>query len=155
MIRAGKYTIEDNGFTVETVSAGGTVRQVLVAELPGGITNTALEAFCAGPVEVLDEDGNVVQTHTGPFAVLSHGLKLVRANPESDVAVLTARVASLEAELLTAKNAKENAQNELASLSTQLSSLRVSMATASAGDSATLDGNKATEAAVNADADSL
>lgn len=155
MIRAGKYTIEDQGFTVETVNVGGTSRQVLIAELPSGITNTALEAFCAGPVEALDEAGNVVQTHTGPFTILSHGLKLVRENPESDVAVLTARVASLEAELLTERNEKVNAKSELASLSAQLSTLRVSMAANPTVAEPAVLGKEETDASVKADANSL
>lgn len=129
MIRAGNYTISDNGFTVDTVSVGGNVRQALVVELPGGITNTALAAFCEGPIEVLDEEGNVLQTYTGPFNVLSHGLKFTRASTDGDVAALTARVNDLEAELLTVKSAKESAVEELASLSQQLSEMKSTMAT--------------------------
>ena len=75
MIRAGKYTVEDSGFTVTTERIGGLPRQAVVVELPGGITGTALDALCAGPIEVLNEKGEVVQTHTGPFRITTHGLK--------------------------------------------------------------------------------
>ena len=129
MIRAGNYTISDNGFTVDTVNVGGNIRQALIVELPGGITNTALAAFCAGPIEVLDEEGNVLQTYTGPFNVLSHGLKFARASTDGDVAALTERVNDLEAELLTVKSAKESAVEELASLSQQLTAITSTMAT--------------------------
>jgi hypothetical protein len=136
MIRAGNYTISDNGFTVDTVNVGGNVRQALVVELPGGITNTALTAFCEGPIEVLDEEGNVLQTYTGPFNILSHGLKFTRASTDGDVAALTARVNDLEAELLTVKSAKESAVEELASLSQQLSAMKSTMAAEDASSDA-------------------
>lgn len=86
MIRAGKYTVEDSGFTVTTERIGGLPRQAVVVELSGGITGTALDALCAGPIEVLNEKGEVVQTHTGPFRIATHGLKLVREDQSGDVA---------------------------------------------------------------------
>ena len=124
MIQAGTYTIEDNGFTTNMETVGGVNQQTLIVELPGGITNTALNAFCAGPIEVLDADGNVTQTYTGPFRIVSHGLKFARASADSDVAVLTDRIAALEAQLGTVSNEKENAVEQLASLQEQLSALR-------------------------------
>ncbi len=99
MIRAGKYTVEDSGFTVTTERIGGLPRQAVVVELPGGITGTALDALCAGPIEVLNEKGEVVQTHTGPFHIATHGLKLVREDQSGDVAALASQVATLEAAL--------------------------------------------------------
>ncbi|MEG2679222.1 MAG: hypothetical protein RR949_04715 [Oscillospiraceae bacterium] len=150
MIRAGNFTIQDNGFAVETVSVGGTSRQAIIAELPGGISDKALAAFCAGPIDVLDETGAVVQTHTGPFSILSHGLKLARTSADGDVAVLSARVTDLEAELKTANNAKENANRELASLSEQLKSLQVAAPTVNSPKSSGETGGT-----VNANAGSL
>ena len=53
MIKAGNHTVSDKGFTVVTENIGGVPRQAVVAELPGGISDEALAAFCAGPIEVL------------------------------------------------------------------------------------------------------
>ena len=101
MIKAGNHTVSDKGFTVVTENIGGVPRQAVVAELPGGISDEALAAFCAGPIEVLAEDGSTAATYTGPFRVVSHGLKLTRTSEDSDVAALTAQVAELEAKLST------------------------------------------------------
>ena len=69
MIKAGNHTVSDKGFTVVTENIGGVPRQAVVAELPGGISDEALAAFCAGPIEVLAEDGSTTATYTGPFRV--------------------------------------------------------------------------------------
>ena len=90
MIKAGNHTVSDKGFTVVTENIGGVPRQAVVAELPGGISDEALAAFCAGPIEILAEDGSTTATCTGPFRVVSHGLKLTRTSEDSDVAALTA-----------------------------------------------------------------
>ena len=84
MIKAGNHTVSDKGFTVVTENIGGVPRQAVVAELPGGISDEALAAFCAGPIEVLAEDGSTTATYTGPFRVVSHGLKLTRTSEDSD-----------------------------------------------------------------------
>ena len=91
MIKAGNHTVSDKGFTVVMENIGGVPRQAVVAELPGGISDEALAAFCAGPIEVLAEDGSTTATYTGPFRVVSHGLKLTRTSEDSDVAALTAQ----------------------------------------------------------------
>lgn len=127
MIKAGNHTISDKGFTVVTESIGGVPRQAVVAELPGGISDEALAAFCAGPIEVLAEDGSTTATYTGPFRVVSHGLKLTRTSEDSDVAALTAQVAALEAKLSQEQSEKESAKNALASLNAQLSALKTTM----------------------------
>ena len=68
MIRAGKYTVEDSGFTVTTERIGGLPRQAVVVELPGGIDTSALlqesstdpavnVAFVAGEGFFSDRDG--------------------------------------------------------------------------------------------------
>ena len=111
MIKAGNHTISDKGFTVVTENIGGVPRQAVVAELPGGISDEALAAFCAGPIEVLAEDGSTTATYTGPFRVVSHGLKLTRTSEDSDVAALTAQVAELEAKLSHEQSEKESAQS--------------------------------------------
>lgn len=123
-IKAGKHTIKDNGFVSSVERLGGVSREALVMELPSGISKSELAAICAGPIEVLDEQGQVVRTHTGPFQVVSHSLKLVREGESSDVAALTARVASLEAELSQARSEKNSALGELASLSEQLQTIK-------------------------------
>lgn len=128
MLRAGNYTIDDQGFASALERLGGTSREVLVMELGGGIPDEALEAICSGPIEVLDESGDVVRTYTGPFRVASHSVRLVRESAESDVAALTARVASLEAELSEARNAKDSALESLASLNTRFEALKESVA---------------------------
>ena len=46
-IKAGNHTVSDKGFTVVTENIGGVPRQAVVAELPGGISDEALAAFCA------------------------------------------------------------------------------------------------------------
>lgn len=127
MIKAGNYTIEDRGFAVSTEGIGGVSRQTLTLELPAGISDEALEAVCTGPIEVLDETGATVQTHDGPFRVLSHGLKLTRASAGSDVSVLSARVAALETALSEERSAKKNAQDALASLSERFQALQASL----------------------------
>lgn len=132
MIRAGNYTIQDSGFATSMGQIAGQQRQTLVLELNGGIDSETLEALCAGPIEVLDEQGNVQQTHEGPFRVVTHSLKLTRTSHSADVSALTARVASLEAELSVTKSAKESAQAEFASLSVRFNEL---MATVSASKS--------------------
>ena len=125
MIRAGKYTVEDSGFTLTTERIGDLPRQAVVVELSGGITGTALDALCAGPIEVLNEKGEVVQTHTGPFRIATHGLKLVREDQSGDfVAALTSKVKSLEAALAKETSEKESAQDALASLSQQIELLK-------------------------------
>ncbi|MEG1565038.1 MAG: hypothetical protein RR365_15175, partial [Bacteroides sp.] len=86
----------------------------------------------------------------GPFSILSHGLKLARTSADGDVAVLSARVTDLEAELKTANNAKENANRELASLSEQLKSLQVAAPTVNSPKSSGETGGT-----VNANAGSL
>lgn len=146
MIKAGKYTIDDQGFAISLERLGGTSREVLVLELGGGILDDALEALCSGPIEVLDESGAVVQTHPGPFYAVSHAVRLVRANAESDVAALTARVASLEAELSEARNEKDNALDSLASLNTMFEALKESVATSKVGEAVLgdLEGGKLT-----------
>lgn len=140
MLRAGSYTIDDKGLALSLERLGGTAREVLVLELGGGIPDEALEAICAGPIEVLDDSGAVVHTHTGPFYVASHSVRLVRANAESDVAALTARVASLEAALVEARNQKDSAMDSLASLNTRFEALKESVASAASGGGAILDG---------------
>lgn len=130
MIRAGNYTVEDKGFSVTTARMGGTYRQALVMELPGAITEEELAALCAGPIEVLDEKGEVAHVHEGPFGVSSHHLMLVRESAENDVAVLTTRVATLEAELAATKSAKTTALADLASVTAQFNELKLSVDTA-------------------------
>ena len=112
MIKAGNHTISDKGFTVVTENIGGVPRQAVVAELPGGISDEALAAFCAGPIEVLAEDGSTTATYTGPFRVVSHGLKLTRTSEDSDVAALTAQVAELEAHITDINSADKAVVDE-------------------------------------------
>lgn len=128
MIRAGNHSIDDKGFVVSMERIGGVTRQALVLELPGGISDEALSALCAGPIEVLDESGAVAQTHAGPFQAVSHGLKLVRASSNDDVAALSARVNTLEAALEAANSEKDSAVNQLAILSGRFAELKASMA---------------------------
>lgn len=127
MIKAGNYTIQDKGFVSATENINGVPRQALILELPGGIDEDALGAMCSGPIEVVDDNGQVVQSHAGPFRVVSHGLKLIRTSESDDVAALTARVTSLEAELAEAKSAKVSAQDALASLSERFRTLQASI----------------------------
>lgn len=136
MIRAGKYTVEDSGFTVTTERIGGLPRQAVVVELPGGITGTALDALCAGPIEVLNEKGEVVQTHTGPFRIATHGLKLVREDQSGDVAALASQVATLEASLAKETSEKESAQDALASLNDKLTTLQGQLNSVQSADKA-------------------
>ena len=136
MIRAGKYTVEDSGFTVTTERIGGLPRQAVVVELPGGITGTALDALCAGPIEVLNEKGEVVQTHTGPFRIATHGLKLVREDQSGDVAALVSQVATLEAALAKETSEKESAQDALASLNDKLTTLQGQLNSVQSADKA-------------------
>lgn len=136
MIRAGKYTVEDSGFTVTTERIGGLPRQAVVVELPGGITGTALDALCAGPIEVLNEKGEVVQTHTGPFRIAAHGLKLVREDQSGDVAALASQVATLEAALAKETSEKESAQDALASLNDKLTTLQGQLNSVQSADKA-------------------
>lgn len=124
MIKAGNYSIHDNGFATSVERMGGTAREVLVMELGCGIPDEALAALCAGPIEVLGEDGETVREHTGPFRVVSHSVKLARASEAGDVAALTARVSSLEAELLSERSAKDSALLSLASLNEKFSALK-------------------------------
>lgn len=124
MIKAGNKEINDSGFAVVTETVGGVARQALVLELSGGIDEATLVALCTGPVQVVDAEGNVIQTHNGPFRVATHGLKLVRTNASGDVAALTARVGELEAELETQVSAKESALTQLASVTAQLATLQ-------------------------------
>ena len=133
MIKAGNHTVSDKGFTVVTENIGGVPRQAVVAELPGGISDEALAAFCAGPIEVLAEDGSTTATYTGPFRVVSHGLKLTRTSEDSDVAALTAQVAELEAKLSHETSEKESAQSALARLNEQLTTLKMTLEANSAG----------------------
>lgn len=136
MIRAGKYTVEDSGFTVTTERIGGLPRQAVVVELPGGITGTTLDALCAGPIEVLNEKGEVVQTHTGPFRIATHGLKLVREDQSGDVAALASQVATLEAALAKETSEKESAQDALASLNDKLTTLQGQLNSVQSADKA-------------------
>ncbi|MGN9097156.1 hypothetical protein [Flintibacter porci] len=126
MIKAGNYTIQDKGFVSATENINGVPRQALILELPGGIDEKVLEAMCSGPIEVVDDNGQVVQSHAGPFRVVSHGLKLARTSESDDVAALASRVTSLEAELAETKSAKESAQDALASLSERFRTLQAS-----------------------------
>lgn len=127
MIKAGNYTIHDKGFVSATENINGVPRQALILELPGGIDEATLEAMCSGPIEVVDDNGQVVQSHAGPFCVVSHGLKLTRTSESDDVAALAARVTSLEAELAETKSAKVSAQDALASLSERFRTLQASL----------------------------
>ncbi len=80
------------------------------------------------------------------FCVASHAVRLVRADAESDVAALMARVASLEAELSEARNEKDNALDSLASLNTRFEALKESVATYKVGEAVLgdLEGGKLT-----------
>lgn len=127
MIKAGNYTIHDKGFVSATENINGVPRQALILELPGGIDEATLAAMCSGPIEVVDDNGQVVQSHAGPFCVVSHGLKLTRTSESDDVAALAARVTSLEAELAETKSAKVSAQDALASLSERFRTLQASI----------------------------
>ncbi len=138
MVKAGKYTIADQGFAASPERLGGLLREALVMELPGGIPDEALAALCAGPIEVLDEEGNVVQTHAGPFRVVSHCLRLVRSDANSDVAALRARVTSLETELSEAKSAKESALDNLASLNKRFEEFKEKVSAAAEGGGSAL-----------------
>lgn len=129
MIKAGNKQINDSGFAVVMETISGNARQAVILELPGGIDDETLASLCAGPIEVLDADGNTVQSHVGPFRISTHSLKLVRTDVNGDVAALTARVTELEAELSTQVSAKESALNELASVTAQLTDLKSSMQT--------------------------
>lgn len=144
MIKAGNYTIQDKGFVSTTENMGGVPRQALIVELPGGIDEAVLEAMCSGPVEVVDDGGNVIQSHSGPFRVVSHSLKLTRASTDGDVAALTARVSALETALSEAQSAKESAQSALASLSERFKTLQQSLTAvggvAQAEEAVTTDG---------------
>lgn len=140
MIRAKNITISDRGFAVSAETIRGVSRQILTLELPTGITDEALEALCAGPIEVLDDHGEIVQTHEGPFRAVSHSLRLTRADAGSDVSALLSRVSDLEAELTHERSAKKSAQDALASLSARFDTLKASMDTltgkATTGESA-------------------
>ena len=122
MIRAGNFTIDDQGFAASVERLGGTSREVLVLELSGGIPDEALEAICNGPIEVLDESGAVVRTHPGPFRVASHSVRFARAS--------SAHVAHLEAELSEARSAKDSALEDLASLNAKFQELKEGVASA-------------------------
>ena len=119
-----------------TERIGGLPRQAVVVELPGGITGTALDALCAGPIEVLNEKGEVVQTHTGPFRIATHGLKLVREDQSGDVAALASQVATLEAALAKETSEKESAQDALASLNDKLTTLQGQLNSVQSADKA-------------------
>lgn len=134
MIKAGTHTIEDGGFAVVTESVGGVPRQTIVLELSGGIDGDTLAALCAGPIEVLNEAGEVIQTHTGPFRISTHSLKLTRNSASGDVAALTAQVNALEAELVAEASAKESALTQLAIVTEQLSELRAAVDAAKASE---------------------
>ena len=136
MIKAGNHTVSDKGFTVVMENIGGVPRQAVVAELPGGISDEALAAFCAGPIEVLAEDGSTTATYTGPFRVVSHGLKLTRTSEDSDVAALTAQVAELEAALAKETSEKESAQDALARLNDKLTTLQGQLNSVQSADKA-------------------
>jgi len=123
MIRAGTKTIEDKGFAITNKRVGGNVRQALVIELPAGITQTTLDAFCDGPIEVLGDDGEVTSVFAGPFVATGHTLTLMRPSEADDVSALTARIIDLEAELTHVKATRESALEELASAREELSTL--------------------------------
>ncbi|MEG1562877.1 MAG: hypothetical protein RR365_04000 [Bacteroides sp.] len=125
MIKAGTKTIEDNGFTIERRGVGLDTRQALIIELPTGITQTQIDAFCVGPIEVLDDDGNVAATYAGPFIVAGHTLTLMRESAQADVAALSERITSLEAELAEVTSTHASAVTELASAKEQLTTLRL------------------------------
>ena len=139
MIKAGTKTIEDNGFTIERRGVGGEIRQALVIELPAGITQTQIEAFCDGPIEVLDDEGNTVATYTGPFVAAGHTLTLMRENAEADVSALTARITSLEAELAEVNATHASSVTELASAKEELSTLKLTVASTTSNEATVLD----------------
>ena len=87
---------------------------------------------------MLAEDGSTTATYTGPFRVVSHGLKLTRTSEDSDVAALTAQVAELEAKLSHEKSEKESAQSALARLNEQLTTLKMTLE-ANSADKAVVD----------------
>ena len=136
MIKAGNHTVSDKGFTVVTENIGGVPRQAVVAELPGGISDEALAAFCAGPIEVLAEDGSTTATYTGKAA---RDIAILNGTSEdSDVAALTAQVAELEAKLSHEQSEKESAQSALARLNEQLTTLKMTLE-ANSADKAVVD----------------
>ena len=77
------------------------------------------------PIDLTTMDG--MTDYTGPFRVVSHGLKLTRTSEDSDVAALTAQVAELEAKLSHEQSEKESAQSALASLNEQLTTLKMTL----------------------------
>lgn len=138
MIKAGNHTVSDKGFTVVMENIGGVPRQAVVAELPAASATRPWPRSVPGPIEVLAEDGSTTATYTGPFRVVSHGLKLTRTSEDSDVAALTAQVAELEAKLSHEQSEKESAQSALARLNEQLTTLKMTLE-ANSADKAVVD----------------
>lgn len=128
MIKAGNYFVEDKGFSVSTEQIGGVTRQALTLELPGGISGTSIAALCKGPIQVTDENGGTAHTYTGPFRVVSHGLKLVRESSEVDVAALSAHINELEAALAEERSKRESAVSQLATVSGRLEEMKATIA---------------------------
>lgn len=125
MIRAGNHIVSDRGFMVMTEDTGGVPRQVVMAELPGGASGEALAALHADPIEMLAKDGSITATYTGPFRMVSHGLKLTHTSEDSDVAILTVQVMELEAKPSHKKNRNESARSAFARLSEQLTTFKM------------------------------
>lgn len=113
MIYAKDLKLEDRGFFAGTKKIGGVVRQTLTIALAGGLDDAALAAVKEGPLAVLDQDGKVMASFSGPMEVLSLQLVLAREDPKEDVAVLEAQVAQLQAALNEARSAQESAEGAL------------------------------------------
>ena len=64
-IRANGMDISVLNTIGATVHRNGKVFPALRIVLPGGITETELEALCSGHLELMDDNGNVVGVHDG------------------------------------------------------------------------------------------
>lgn len=133
MLKAGNITIQDDGFAVTVERLGGASREVMVLELDGGITDNEIAALCAGPIELIEESGEVERSYTGPFRVVSHSVRLARTSESGDVASLSAKLASVAAELAVERNEKNSALSSLARLRQELDGLKEAIKAAGSG----------------------
>lgn len=139
MIRAKELELEDRGFFAGTKKIGGVVRQTLTIALAGGLDDAALAALKEGPLTVLDQDGEVTASFSGPMEVLSLQLVLAREDPAEDVAALEAQMAELQTAFNEVESARESAEAALQKVQEMVRETKAAMQEAQAAQNADVD----------------
>lgn len=97
IIRANGKEIAVKAVVSEQMKRGTQTYPALRFEFDRSVTATAVDALCSGSFDIVDDDGNVVGTHTGYTTKGSLSLVVGKVtDADQRVAELEAEIASLQ-----------------------------------------------------------